>query len=190
MAAAPTLAFTKSEQMNKALDSAFLEKKFQCKLNLPWRVNGIRDLARQRVRNAGTGCGKSEQAGIGQTEIRMIEDIERFHAKLSRQSLRHSSILHHREVEIPKAWTFQRVSSQVAEFPDGRRGETCGVEPLVHVAHYRVGTATRYQIGAPNGKTHDSRLIVACHYGEGIAGYGGDNAADLPAIGKAISMER
>src|SRR3984957_17448239 len=103
---------------------AFLEKKLQCKLNLPRRVDGVRDLARQWIRNTGTDSRKSEQTGIGQSEIGMIEDIERLHAKLSRQFLCHSSILHHGEVEIPKARTLQRVSSQVAEFSGGGRGET------------------------------------------------------------------
>ena len=68
---------------------------------------------------------------VGQTEIRMVEDVEEFCPKLHVQSLRESIVFAHAEIEILEAGTIKNITRSIALRADGRLCERCHVEPQI-----------------------------------------------------------
>src|ERR1700676_2066959 len=86
-----------------------LPDQFQPKLNLPRGRGRARDCS-----GSPRDSGRSKHYQIRRIEIRTVQQIENFCAKLKAESLVESCLFQHREVPRGQARTNQRVPSQVA----------------------------------------------------------------------------
>ena len=87
-----------------------LERKPQPKLNLPRRGHGVDDKA----------GGRHGDVRDGETEIRMIERVVEFRAKLRADLFLNAEILECRKIEIVNAWTADDGAGRIAIRAAGR----------------------------------------------------------------------
>src|SRR5262245_7814813 len=80
-----------------------------------------------------TDCTKCDgvEIDVGKAEIRAVEDIDDFSAKLYGSTFRHPCQLIHREIDAVKIRADDYVPARISECTGGRRPERCFVEPLV-----------------------------------------------------------
>jgi hypothetical protein len=82
-------------------------------------VGGLRDQSRRtKPRN---------HKEIRQSEIRMIEDVEKLRPELQIHPLEKLRIFAHREIHIPETWAIDFIPAQVAEGPRRRIHESIGI---------------------------------------------------------------
>src|SRR5262245_21511931 len=93
-----------------------LEEHLQRQLHLPRRAGvasreaRARDYAERRAADRGKASGQSE--------VVLVEDVERFDAELDARAADERQILDHRQVGVAESWSEDRVSSEVAEVTD------------------------------------------------------------------------
>src|SRR5262245_39347492 len=82
---------------------------------------------------------------VGQTEIRMIENVEEFCPKLHVQPFREPIVFAHAEIEIPEAGAIKSITRCIALRADGRLSERCQVEPHIGcwIVQFSVANAVR-----------------------------------------------
>src|SRR5262249_24844254 len=84
-------------------------------------------------------------------EIRVIENIERFRAKLQIQALPDGDPLEQGRVDVKQARTTERTASRVAVGAGSRHRKGAGIEPVVHSAQNDLPLEVRIQVGYVNG---------------------------------------
>ena len=71
---------------------------------------------------------------IRQSEVRVVENIERLRSKLQMESVADRDALEQREVPLLEARAGENVTSRIAEGETGRRYKCRGVKPAAHGA--------------------------------------------------------
>ena len=95
-----------------------LPNNLQAELNLPRGRNRGVDLARTADRielsEVRTVLRIDRRIVNGRAEIRMVKDVERFHAELNIESFRDRNVFEQRHVKVSQGRTYQRIPPEVA----------------------------------------------------------------------------
>src|SRR5271157_245339 len=120
-----------------------------------------------------------------QGEVGMIEDVEKFGAKLQRQGFGQFCILRDGEVRIPKTGSVNLVASQIAEIAGGllERGRIQVARRRRPIRQNRIHA--RNEVG-PLVIVESAARVDA----DGPPGLHGDNRVQLPAVRKALGKSR
>jgi hypothetical protein len=96
-----------------ALDSAYLENKFQTELNVAPFGSGLGQRHRDRIGSETYGAGSG--IDIGRLEIGVVEDVEELCPELQAKPFGYQSVLENGKVKVDQSRPEQRVSSIVAD---------------------------------------------------------------------------
>src|SRR5262245_14189922 len=120
--------------INFHFSSLYLPNELQPELNVA-TVGHRRDGAFSRLADI----------AIGQTEIRMVEDVEELCPKLHVQPFRESIVFAHAEIEILEAGTIKNITRSIALRADSGLCERCHVEPQIGcwIVQLSVGNPVR-----------------------------------------------
>ena len=129
------------------------------------------------------GGRRSKHDQVRRIEVRVVQQIENFRAKLQVQAFADFRILQHGEIPSSEPRSNIGVSSSITVKTDRcrRRDKRIGIEPLIGIASYhRAG-----EIGIekwPDGisRVPAIRRVIAELRGERKSGLGGDNAGNRP----------
>jgi hypothetical protein len=98
--------------------------------------------------------------GIGETELRMGERIERFETQLDVQALKRD-VSEHGEIEVGEARTADDVARRIPEVAGGRLGKCGSVEPLQNIFVEAGGIRITDDIGALGVSLVDIEVVAA-----------------------------
>src|SRR5262249_28804767 len=145
-----------------------------------WAIGAVLGVSRRKLQEVDRRAARNRRAPVS-----VVEDVDRFDAKLRLEPLFHPELLEHREVKVPDPRPAELVAARIAEaiFPGAGwlREQALVVVGLRARSHVTGGLRITFDVDEGAAAARAVQIIVRAANAERRAGVFGKDAVELPA---------